>query len=105
MTKSWKRSASPTAGTASRRRCREESSSGARSPRALAVHPAIVLADEPTGNLDAENSAGVVQLLKKASDLYHQTIVMVTHDRQSADYADRILTIRDGVPEQEPGRK
>ena len=65
--------------------------------RALAVHPAIILADEPTGNLDAENSAGVVQLLKKASDLYHQTIVMVTHDRQSADYADRIIAIRDGV--------
>ena len=65
--------------------------------RALAIHPAIILADEPTGTLDAENSAEVVQLLKKASELYDQTIIMVTHDRQSAEYADRIITIKDGM--------
>ena len=65
--------------------------------RALAIHPDVILADEPTGNLDAENSREVLQLLKEASRLYRQTIIMATHDRQSADYADRIITIRDGV--------
>lgn len=65
--------------------------------RALAIRPSVILADEPTGNLDAENSLEVVKLLKKASQVYEQTIIMVTHDRQSAEYADRIITIRDGV--------
>ena len=65
--------------------------------RALSVHPAIILADEPTGNLDAENSNEVVMLMSKAARLYQQTIIMVTHDKQTADYADRILTIKDGV--------
>ncbi|MBQ6678865.1 MAG: ABC transporter ATP-binding protein [Lachnospiraceae bacterium] len=65
--------------------------------RALAIRPAVILADEPTGNLDAQNSREVIRLLSEASKVYDQTIVMVTHDRQSADYADRILTIRDGV--------
>lgn len=65
--------------------------------RALAVHPAIILADEPTGNLDAENSEEVVMLLSRAARLYNQTIIMVTHDKQTAEYADRILTIKDGV--------
>lgn len=65
--------------------------------RALAVSPAVILADEPTGNLDAENAEEVVLLLSKASKLYNQTIIMVTHDRQMADYADRILYIKDGV--------
>ena len=69
--------------------------------RALAVHPAILLADEPTGNLDAENSSEVVQLLAKAAQIYKQTIIMVTHDRQAAEYSDRILTIRDGVVSQD----
>lgn len=64
--------------------------------RALAISPAVVLADEPTGNLDAENSEEVVLLLSKAARLYNQTIIMVTHDRQMADYADRILHISDG---------
>lgn len=67
--------------------------------RALAIHPAIILADEPTGNLDALNGREVIRLLSEASKVYEQTIVMVTHDRQAADYADRILTIRDGVVE------
>lgn len=64
--------------------------------RALCVSPAVVLADEPTGNLDAENANEVVMLMSKASRLYNQTIIMVTHDRQMADYADRILKICDG---------
>jgi putative ABC transport system ATP-binding protein len=65
--------------------------------RALAISPAVILADEPTGNLDAGNANEVVMLLSKAARLYHQTIVMVTHDRQMADYADRILKIQDGA--------
>ena len=68
--------------------------------RALAIRPDVILADEPTGNLDAVNSREVIRLLSEASKVYDQTIIMVTHDRQSADYADRILTIRDGVVEE-----
>lgn len=65
--------------------------------RALAISPAVVLADEPTGNLDAENAEEVVMLLSKAARIYNQTIIMVTHDRQMADYAERIIYIKDGV--------
>lgn len=65
--------------------------------RALAIAPAVVLADEPTGNLDAENAEEVVMLLSKAARIYNQTIIMVTHDRQMADYAERIIYIKDGV--------
>ena len=61
--------------------------------RALVISPAVILADEPTGNLDAENANEVVMLMSKAARLYNQTIIMVTHDRQMADYADRILVI------------
>ena len=65
--------------------------------RALVISPTVILADEPTGNLDAENANEVVMLMSKAARLYYQTIIMVTHDRQMADYADRILVISDGV--------
>lgn len=65
--------------------------------RALVTEPAVVLADEPTGNLDAENSIRVAELLRFACDKYRQTIIMVTHDATMADYADRILRIRDGI--------
>jgi len=65
--------------------------------RALCVSPSVILADESTGNLDAENANEVVMLMSRAARLYNQTIIMVTHDRQMADYADRILKIRDGV--------
>ncbi len=65
--------------------------------RALCISPAVILADEPTGNLDAENAGEVVMLMSKAARIYNQTIIMVTHDRQMADYADRILQIADGV--------
>lgn len=64
---------------------------------ALAVEPAIIFADEPTGNLDAENSREVAALLSRASKEFNQTIVMVTNDRQMADGADRIIMIKDGV--------
>ncbi|MDE6568384.1 MAG: ABC transporter ATP-binding protein [Lachnospiraceae bacterium] len=64
--------------------------------RALSVEPAVVLADEPTGNLDAENADKIAGLLRQASEIYEQTIIMVTHDAQMAEYADRIIQIKDG---------
>lgn len=64
--------------------------------RALASKPVVVLADEPTGNLDAENADKIAELLRLASELYEQTIVMVTHDIGMAEYADRIVKIKDG---------
>lgn len=64
--------------------------------RALLVRPAIIFADEPSGNLDAENAKNVAELLASASEEYRQSIVLVTHDRQMADYAERILTLVDG---------
>ena len=65
--------------------------------RALVYRPAILLADEPTGNLDTRNSGEVIALLKKASRTYEQTIVMITHSRTIAQTADRILQVSDGV--------
>ena len=65
--------------------------------RALVNKPAVILADEPTGNLDAETSSAVAALLRNASDMVGQTIVMVTRDRQMAAFADRGLVIKDGV--------
>ena len=64
--------------------------------RALITSPAVIFADEPTGNLDAGSAEIVAKMLSKASQKYEQTIIMVTHDRQMADYADRIITISDG---------
>lgn len=64
--------------------------------RAIATHPAVIFADEPTGNLDAESAKIVADMLSMASKKYNQTIIMVTHDMQMADHADRVLTIVDG---------
>lgn len=64
--------------------------------RALVTKPAIVLADEPTGNLDSVNSAEVVRLLSDGCKKFGQTIVMITHDEKVAGYADRIVQIKDG---------
>ncbi len=65
--------------------------------RALAIEPAVIFADEPTGNLDAESAENVAELLREASDIHQQTIIMVTHDSQMADYADWIMHIKDGA--------
>lgn len=64
--------------------------------RALATKPAIILADEPTGNLDSRTSLDVLGLLKVTSEKYHQTIVMITHNDEIAQMADRIIRIEDG---------
>ena len=64
--------------------------------RALATKPAIVLADEPTGNLDSNTSLEVIGLLKTTSKEFHQTIVMFTHNEEIAQMADRIIHIEDG---------
>ena len=64
--------------------------------RALINQPAIVLADEPTGNLDSKSSDEIVELLKLSNQKYHQTIVMITHDLEIAKLADRMIKIEDG---------
>lgn len=64
--------------------------------RALATKPAIVLADEPTGNLDSKTSQDVMGLLKVTSSRFNQTIIMITHNEEIAQIADRILRIEDG---------
>ena len=64
--------------------------------RALVSKPAIVLADEPTGNLDSRTSSDVLGLLKVTSDKFHQTLVMITHNNEIAQLADRIIRIEDG---------
>ena len=64
--------------------------------RALITRPALILADEPTGNLDSQNTSQVIALLKEASKKYEQTIIMITHSRSIAQTADRILQVSDG---------
>jgi putative ABC transport system ATP-binding protein len=64
--------------------------------RAIVNHPAILLADEPTGNLDSENSTAVLGLLRELNHRFGQTILMITHNPEAAAYADRIVSMRDG---------
>ena len=64
--------------------------------RALITNPAIILADEPTGNLDSKASDEIVALLRKSNKDYKQTIIMITHDMEIAKYADRVLKMEDG---------
>ena len=59
--------------------------------------PSIVLADEPTGNLDSKNSKEIVELLKVSVKKYNQTLIMITHDTNIALQADRVITIEDGI--------
>lgn len=65
--------------------------------RALITHPMLILADEPTGNLDSKNSKDVISLLKAAALRYQQTILMITHNQNIASAADRVLKVSDGV--------
>jgi putative ABC transport system ATP-binding protein len=64
--------------------------------RALVTHPAIVLADEPTGNLDSKTGTAIMELLRRSRDELRQTIIIVTHDPRAAAYADRVVVLRDG---------
>jgi putative ABC transport system ATP-binding protein len=64
--------------------------------RALITHPAIILADEPTGNLDRKNSDEIVELMKQSNRKYQQTLLIITHDEKIALQADRIIQIEDG---------
>jgi putative ABC transport system ATP-binding protein len=73
--------------------------------RALISRPAIVLADEPTGNLDTKNSDAVLEMLRRSSRELNQTVMMITHNPEAAQIADRILHMRDGeITDIEPGR-
>jgi putative ABC transport system ATP-binding protein len=64
--------------------------------RGLASRPAVLFADEPTGNLDSKSSTEILELLRRSVDEFGQTIIMVTHDEGAAAYADRLLVLRDG---------
>ncbi len=64
--------------------------------RALINKPSIILADEPTGNLDSKNSKEVIELLKVTARKYNQTLILITHDRNVAEQADRVITLSDG---------
>jgi putative ABC transport system ATP-binding protein len=64
--------------------------------RALINNPALMLADEPTGNLDSKNSTEIVDLLKMFNKTYQQTLIIITHDERIALQADRVITIEDG---------
>jgi putative ABC transport system ATP-binding protein len=68
--------------------------------RAIVAEPTVLFADEPTGNLDSKSSAEVIDLLREASSVYGQTIVMVTHDPSAADAADRVVYLADGRVEE-----
>ncbi len=73
--------------------------------RALINRPAIVLADEPTGNLDSKSSAAVLTMLRESNKNLGQTVLMITHNPEAAEYGDRIIHMRDGEivpPEQDP---
>ena len=64
--------------------------------RALINRPALILADEPTGNLDSKSSDEIIELLKLANKKYNQTVIVITHNEEIAKQADRIITIDDG---------
>lgn len=64
--------------------------------RALVNNPALILADEPTGNLDSENSKEIISLLRQFNKEFNQTVIIITHDEKIANSADRVITIEDG---------
>jgi putative ABC transport system ATP-binding protein len=65
--------------------------------RALATRPMLILADEPTGNLDSKNSLDVISLMKLSVERYHQTLLMITHNQSYASFADQVLSVEDGI--------
>ena len=65
--------------------------------RALATKPALILADEPTGNLDSKNSREVMDLLRLSVDRYNQTLLVITHNQNYAALADRVFRVEDGL--------
>jgi len=73
--------------------------------RALASKPAIILADEPTGNLDSRNSREVIDLMKLSVEKYRQTLIMITHNENYASHADRIFGVEDGIVNELGGSK
>lgn len=73
--------------------------------RALMNHPALLLADEPTGNLDSENSKEIIALLRKFNRENKQTVIIITHDERIALSADRVITIEDGKITKDSGRR
>ncbi len=106
----WVEQLIETVGLADRRTHRPSELSGGQQQRvavarALVSKPAVVFADEPTGNLDSKASADVLRLLRRAVDEFGQTVIMVTHDPAAAAHADRLITLRDGriVQDGEPG--
>ena len=97
----WREQLIDTVGLQSRRKHHPSELSGGQQQRvavarALISQPAVVFADEPTGNLDSTSSAEVLQLLRRAVDDFEQTVVMVTHDANAASVADRIVVLADG---------
>ena len=74
--------------------------------RALITEPAILLADEPTGNLDTKTGTAIMELLRRSCNELNQTVIVVTHDPKAAAYANRIIFLRDGdiVEELRPGK-
>jgi putative ABC transport system ATP-binding protein len=97
----WLESLIGTVGLGDRRHHRPSELSGGQQQRvavarALVSRPAVIFADEPTGNLDSRSSEEVLGLLRAAVDDFGQTVVMVTHDARSASYADRLLLLQDG---------
>ena len=106
----WVETLVHTVGLADRRTHRPAELSGGQQQRvavarALVSKPAVVFADEPTGNLDSKASADVLRLLRQAVDEFGQTVVMVTHDPVAAAHADRLITLQDGriVSDAAPG--
>jgi putative ABC transport system ATP-binding protein len=98
---SWKESLLKAVGLAERRKHKPSELSGGQQQRvaiarALASRPAVIFADEPTGNLDSRTSGEILDLLRRSVDEYGQTIVMVTHDARAAGVADRVLFLQDG---------
>jgi putative ABC transport system ATP-binding protein len=105
----WERSLLDAVGLANRVTHRPSELSGGQQQRvaiarALLSRPAVVFADEPTGNLDSKTSADILALMRRAADEFGQTIVMVTHDPRAAAIADRVLFLTDGEISRDAGR-